>query len=77
MDVVEVTDQIGSRARLTDRDLVEPPLRSPEPRDPLPLEGIPVVFEQNVGTDDGGFQARALRKSAPGLTISRQLPSTR
>ncbi|MCY1535171.1 hypothetical protein D9M68_705640 [compost metagenome] len=45
MDVVEVTDQIGPRARLTDRDLVEPPLRGPKPRDPLPLEGIPVVFE--------------------------------
>ena len=55
VDVVEVAHQIGAGPCFPDRHLVKAALGGPEPGHPLPLQGIPMVLEEDVGADDRGF----------------------
>ena len=58
VDVVEVADQVGGRARVAHRGLVEVALRVRVAGDPLPVQRVAVLLEQRLGADDGRLHAR-------------------
>ena len=70
VDVIEVTDQIGTGAGRTDGDFVKTALGSPEPRHPLPFQCAAKLLKQDIRTDNGGFHR------CPGMTSGdlRRLP---
>jgi hypothetical protein len=57
VDVVQVADQVGGRARITDRGVVEPALWMAVTRHPFPAQGRAVLLEQRLGADGGGLHA--------------------
>ena len=59
MDVVEVADQVGRRARGAHRGFVEAALGCARPAIHSQCSGGPVILEQRVGADDGRFHALA------------------
>jgi hypothetical protein len=66
VDVVQVADQVGCRLRIAHRSFVEPALRMGVARDPFPLQGGAVLFEQRFRADDAGFHAeRATMRVMP------------
>jgi hypothetical protein len=71
VDVVEVTHQVRARAGGADGHFVKPALRGAQARYPFPAKLRTMVFEQDVGADDGGFHerlraaGRRLRRAGP------------
>jgi threonine dehydrogenase-like Zn-dependent dehydrogenase len=75
VDVVEVTDQVGARAGFADGHFVEAALGSAQAGHPLPLQRIAVVFEKDVGADDGGLHAAAWADCQPEIRACRPTAS--
>jgi hypothetical protein len=67
MDVVEVADEVGGRARVADRGLVEVALGVGVAGDPLPVQSGPELLEQRLGADDGGLHRSRDSGRAPAL----------
>ena len=65
MDVVQVADEVGARARGAHGHFVEAALGSAEAGNPFPLEVRAMVFEKNVGADDGGLHGLRITPAAP------------
>ena len=55
VDVVEVADEVGGRARVAHGGVVEVALGVGVAGDPLPVQGGPEFLEQRLGADDGRF----------------------
>jgi hypothetical protein len=55
VDVVQVADQVGGRARVAHRGVVEAALGVGVAGDPLPAQRLAVGLEQRLGADRGGF----------------------
>ena len=64
MDVVQIADQIGTGTRGTHGHFVEAALGRPESRYPLPTQAVAKLLEQDIGADNGWFQANPVRNGA-------------
>jgi len=62
MDVVQVADEIGARARRAHGHLVEAALRGPQARHPLPAQAGAELLEKDVGADGTGSHGKAREK---------------